>query len=59
MRHAYGSMGNFLAGQTWTTFLNVAATWRRSRLITYRFHVDFPAETIFAYGTDGNCKKTR
>jgi hypothetical protein len=25
LRHAYGSMGNFLAGQTWTTFLNVAA----------------------------------
>lgn len=23
IRHAYGSMGNFLAGQTWTTFLNV------------------------------------
>lgn len=25
LRHAYGSIGNFLAGQTWTTFLNVAA----------------------------------
>lgn len=25
LRHAYGSMGNFLAGQTWTTFLNDAA----------------------------------
>lgn len=24
LRHAYGSIGNFLAGQTWTTFLNVA-----------------------------------
>ena len=23
VRHAYGSLGNFLAGQTWTTFLNV------------------------------------
>ena len=23
LRHAYASMGNFLAGQTWTTFLNV------------------------------------
>lgn len=23
IRHAYASMGNFLAGQTWTTFLNV------------------------------------
>ncbi|WP_446809903.1 DcaP family trimeric outer membrane transporter [Methylomonas sp. 2BW1-5-20] len=25
LRHAYGSIGRFLAGQTWTTFLNVAA----------------------------------
>lgn len=25
LRHAYGSIGNFLAGQTWTTFLNVSA----------------------------------
>ena len=25
LRHAYGSIGNFLAGQTWTTFLNAAA----------------------------------
>jgi hypothetical protein len=25
LRHAYGSMGNFLGGQTWTTFLNAAA----------------------------------
>lgn len=25
MRHAYGSFGNLLAGQTWTTFLNTAA----------------------------------
>lgn len=25
LRHAYGSIGNFLAGQTYTTFLNVAA----------------------------------
>lgn len=25
LRHAYGSMGNFLAGQTWTTFLNVSS----------------------------------
>ncbi len=25
LRHAYGSIGNFLAGQTWSTFLNVAA----------------------------------
>jgi len=25
MRHAYGSLGNFLAGQTWSTFMNVAA----------------------------------
>ncbi len=25
LRHAYGSMGNFLAGQTWTTFLNASA----------------------------------
>ncbi|MDD5037059.1 MAG: DcaP family trimeric outer membrane transporter [Methylococcaceae bacterium] len=25
LRHAYGSIGNFLAGQTWTTFLNVQA----------------------------------
>lgn len=25
LRHAYGSFGKFLAGQTWTTFLNVAA----------------------------------
>jgi len=25
LRHAYGSIGNFLAGQTWTTFLNPAA----------------------------------
>lgn len=24
LRHAYGSIGNFLAGQTWTTFLNSA-----------------------------------
>ncbi len=24
LRHAYGSIGNFLAGQTWTSFLNVA-----------------------------------
>lgn len=24
LRHAYGSIGNFLAGQTWTTFLNNA-----------------------------------
>lgn len=23
LRHAYGSIGNFLAGQTWTSFLNV------------------------------------
>ncbi|MEY4718400.1 MAG: hypothetical protein RL563_1018 [Pseudomonadota bacterium] len=25
LRHAYGSIGRFLAGQTWTTFLQVAA----------------------------------
>jgi hypothetical protein len=25
LRHAYGSLGNFLGGQTWSTFLNVAA----------------------------------
>lgn len=25
LRHAYGSIGHLLAGQTWTTFLNVAA----------------------------------
>ncbi len=25
LRHAYGSIGNFLAGQTWTTYLNAAA----------------------------------
>jgi hypothetical protein len=25
LRHAYGSLGHFLAGQTWTTLLNVAA----------------------------------
>ncbi|NOV28219.1 DcaP family trimeric outer membrane transporter [Methylomonas sp. ZR1] len=25
LRHAYGSIGHFLAGQTWTTFLNVSA----------------------------------
>ncbi|GAB4256120.1 MAG: DcaP family trimeric outer membrane transporter [Methylomicrobium sp.] len=25
LRHAYGSIGNILAGQTWTTFLNVLA----------------------------------
>ena len=25
LRHAYGSIGNFLTGQTWTTFLNVAS----------------------------------
>lgn len=25
LRHAYGSIGNFLAGQTWTTFTNMAA----------------------------------
>jgi outer membrane murein-binding lipoprotein Lpp len=25
LRHAYGSLGNLLGGQTWTTFLNVAA----------------------------------
>lgn len=25
LRHAYGSIGNLLAGQSWTTFLNVAA----------------------------------
>ncbi len=25
LRHAYGSMGPFLGGQTWTTFINVAA----------------------------------
>lgn len=25
LRHGYGSIGNFLAGQTWTTFLNAAA----------------------------------
>jgi len=25
LRHAYGSIGNFLGGFTWTTFLNVAA----------------------------------
>lgn len=25
LRHAYGTLGNFLGGQTWTTFLNVAA----------------------------------
>jgi hypothetical protein len=25
LRHAYGSIGPFLAGQTWTTFLNVSA----------------------------------
>ncbi|MDT4331317.1 DcaP family trimeric outer membrane transporter [Methylomonas sp. MS20] len=25
LRHAYGSFGNFLAGQTWTTFLNELA----------------------------------
>lgn len=24
LRHAYGSVGNFLVGQTWTSFLNVA-----------------------------------
>ena len=25
LRHAFGTIGNFLGGQTWTTFLNVAA----------------------------------
>lgn len=25
LRHAYGTFGNFLGGQTWTTFLDVAA----------------------------------
>ncbi|MGZ4981959.1 MAG: DcaP family trimeric outer membrane transporter [Methylobacter sp.] len=25
LRHAYGTIGNFLGGQTWTTFLNVAS----------------------------------
>ncbi len=25
LRHAYGSLGNFLAGQTWTTYLNDSA----------------------------------
>ncbi len=25
LRHAYGSVGHFLAGQTWTTYLNVSA----------------------------------
>ncbi len=25
LRHAFGTFGNFLGGQTWTTFLNVAA----------------------------------
>ncbi len=25
LRHAYGTLGNLLAGQTWSTFLNVAA----------------------------------
>ncbi|MGR8980759.1 MAG: DcaP family trimeric outer membrane transporter [Gammaproteobacteria bacterium] len=25
LRHGYGTLGNFLGGQTWTTFLNVAA----------------------------------
>lgn len=25
LRHAYGTIGNFLGGQTWTTFLNVSA----------------------------------
>lgn len=25
LRHAYGSLGNFLAGQTWTTFTNTAS----------------------------------
>ena len=25
LRHAYGTLGNFLGGQTWTTFLNVSA----------------------------------
>lgn len=26
LRHAYGSIGNFLAGQTWTTFTNISAS---------------------------------
>ncbi|MEO8523221.1 MAG: DcaP family trimeric outer membrane transporter [Caldimonas sp.] len=41
VRHAYGSLGNFLAGQTWTTFSDVA---------TYPETVDFggPAGVIFA-----------
>lgn len=26
LRHAYGSVGNFLAGQTWTTFTNISAS---------------------------------
>jgi hypothetical protein len=41
VRHAYGTLGNFLAGQTWTTFYDVAA---------YPETVDFggPAGVIFA-----------
>ncbi|MGL4576303.1 MAG: DcaP family trimeric outer membrane transporter [Burkholderiaceae bacterium] len=41
MRHAYGTLGGFLAGQTWTTFADVAA---------YPETVDFggPAGQIFA-----------
>jgi hypothetical protein len=41
LRHAYGSLGGLLAGQTWTTFSDVAA---------YPETVDFggPAGTIFA-----------
>lgn len=26
LRHAYGSIGNFLAGQTWTTYTNISAS---------------------------------
>jgi hypothetical protein len=41
VRHAYGTLGNLLAGQTWTTFSDVA---------TYPETVDFggPAGVIFA-----------
>lgn len=32
LRHAYGSLGKFLAGQTWSTFLNTAAVAETSDL---------------------------
>ena len=40
MRHAYGQVGNFLAGQTWSTFMD--KNW-----VLYPATVEFGAEVMF------------